>query len=392
MNSVFDNKNDCFGCAACVQVCPSGAIAFPQDSEGFRYPEIDAGRCTDCGLCRKSCPIFKDIKSQAASFPQVYAMWSKDENIRSTSTSGGVFTVLAKHVLSKGGVVFGAAFDENLRVAHTGVYDQEQLWRLQGSKYAQSVTGDTFKEVKALLQAGKTVLYSGTPCQTGGLYSYLGKDHKLLYTCDCVCHGVPSPLVFELYKSHLEKIYASEIQSFNFRNKSAGWKNYNIKVDFKNGRQHRTDFKADPYMRGFTGNMYLRPSCHGCRYASVQRQSDITLADFWGVARFDPGLDDDKGTSLILVNSPAGLELLEACGDELTIHKADLPAAARENPSLTGPSSPHRRRGEFFSQMARSDFAALEAKFLRAPSKVRLLWRRCIGIPRRMAKIILRKS
>ncbi len=392
MDSVFDNKNDCFGCAACVQVCPSGAITFSQDSEGFRYPEIHGAKCTDCGLCRRSCPIFKDIQALSAPFPQVYAMWSKDDNIRSTSTSGGVFAVLASHVLSKKGVVFGAAFDEDIRVVHTGIYNQEQLWRLQGSKYAQSITGDTFKEVKALLQAGRAVLYSGTPCQISGLYSYLGKDYELLCTCDCVCHGVPSPLVFELYKSHLEKTNASEIKSFNFRNKSAGWKNYNIKVDFKNGSQHRIDFKDDPYMRGFIGNMYLRPSCHSCKYASVQRQSDITLADFWGVDKFDPGLDDDKGTSLILANSSAGLELLEACRDALSIHKADLPAAARGNPSLTGPSSPHRRRGEFFSRMAQSDFAALEAEFLRAPSRAWLLWKRCLRIPGRLAKIILRKS
>ncbi len=392
MNSVFDNKNNCYGCASCVQICPSGAISFKEDNESFSYPEIDQSRCTDCGLCRKACPIYKDIKVPDQTYPKIYAVWNKDEEVRMTSTSGGVFSALSKQILNQGGVVFGAAFNENIKAVHTGVESHEHLRRLQGSKYTQSMIGDSYREVRALLKDGRKVLFSGTPCQISGLYSFLGKSYSGLWTCDCVCHGVPSPGVFESYKAHLQKINQAEIQSLNFRNKSKGWKNYNISVLFKNGRHMLADFKSDPYMRGFITNMYLRPSCHSCKYASVQRQSDITLADFWGVEKYKPQLDDDKGTSLILANSPRGAELLEACREELVIHEADLPAAVKENPSLTGPSGPNKLRSKFFSQLATSDFAALQDRFLKPPSQAELLWNKCLRIPKKLAGIVLRKA
>ncbi len=389
MDSVFDKKNSCYGCSSCVQVCPQAAISFQQDNEGFFYPEIDQVKCIDCGLCRKACPIFKEVKAVAPNYPEIYAVWHRDEDIRKSSTSGGVFSALARNVLSQGGVVFGAAFDKDIKVVHVGVDAPEQLYRLQGSKYTQSLIGECYREVKALLKEGKKVLFSGTPCQVNGLYSYLGKGFDNLYTCDCVCHGVPSPGIFELYKKHLQQTNKSEIQSFKFRNKLKGWKNYNISVAFKNGTEVHTNFTEDPYMIGFIKNMYLRPSCHECKYASVQRQADITLADFWGVEKYNPLLDDDKGTSLILANSPKGSELLEACKDELVIHKADLQAAVRENPSLTGPSSPNKQRSEFFSVVPEADFAALHRKFLMPPSKVQLLMRKSMRIPGKLIKVVL---
>lgn len=392
MNSVFDNKNDCYGCASCVQLCPSGAIAFNEDKEGFSYPEIDQSKCTDCGLCRKACPIYKNVEAPAETYPGIYAVWNKDEELRRTSTSGGVFSALSRRIISQDGVVFGAAFSENIKAVHMGIDSQEQLWRLQGSKYTQSLIGNCYREIRELLRVGRKILFSGTPCQVSGLYSYLGKNHENLYTCDCVCHGVPSPGVFELYKAHLERLNNSKIESFNFRNKSKGWKNYNINVGFKNGSNILHDFREDPYMRGFISNMFLRPSCHGCKFASVVRQSDITLADFWGVDKFNPKLDDDQGTSLIMVNSLKGTELLEACQEELVIHEASLPAAVRENPSLTGPSKPHKLRSKFFSRMNSSDFAALQDSFLKPPSQVRLLWNRCLRIPNRLVRHLLRKA
>ncbi len=392
MDSVFDNKNNCYGCSSCVQICPSGAISFREDNEGFSYPEIDGAKCTDCGLCRRACPIYRDLKAPDQSYPKIYAVWNKDEEARSSSTSGGVFPALSKQILNQGGVVFGAAFDESIKAVHTGVESQEHIWKLQGSKYTQSLIGDCYREVRTLLKDGRKVLFSGTPCQVSGLYSFLGKSHTGLCTCDCVCHGVPSPGVFERYKAHLEKINEAEIENFNFRNKSKGWKNYNISVLFKNGRHMLADFKTDPYMRGFITNMYLRPSCHGCKYASVQRQSDITLADFWGVEKYKPQLDDDRGTSLVLANSPGGAELLEACREELMIHEADLSAAIGENPSLTGPSGPNKLRAEFFSQLDTLDFAALQDRFLKPPSQAQLLWNKCLRIPKKLVRIILKKA
>ncbi len=392
METVFDKKNNCYGCGSCVQICPTIAIDLIVDKEGFSYPEINLDKCTDCGLCRKSCPIFSSVEASSEPYPQVYAIWNKNEDIRKASTSGGVFSALAEKVLSQGGVVFGAAFNDKVEVVHRGVESSDQLWSLQGSKYTQSSIGNTYKEIRVLLKDGRKVLFSGTPCQVSGLYSFLGRINQNLYTCDCVCHGVPSPGVFELYKAHLEKLNNSEIQRFQFRNKSSGWKNYNVTVSFKNGQHVSTNFKEDPYMRGFIGNMYLRPSCHSCKYASVQRQSDITLADFWGIDKYNPQLDDDKGTSLILLNSPRGEELLTACRDKLAIFKADLPAAIRENPSLIGPSSPNKRRSRFFTKMEYGDFPALALKFLKAPSRTQLLLSRCLRIPKKLVKLVLRNN
>ena len=392
METVFDKKNNCYGCGSCVQICPTGAVDLKVDKEGFSYPEINQDKCTNCGLCRKACPIFSSVEAPSEFYPQVYAIWNKNEDIRNSSTSGGVFTALAEKILSQGGVVFGAAFNDKIEAVHRGVESPDQVWRLQGSKYTQSSIGNTYKEIRTLLKDGRKVLFSGTPCQVSGLYSFLGRNNDNLYTCDCVCHGVPSPGVFGLYKAHLEKLNNSEIQTFQFRNKSSGWKNYNVTVGFKNGQHVSTNFKEDPYMRGFISNMYLRPSCHSCKYASVQRQSDITLADFWGIDKFNPQLDDDKGASLILSNSPKGEELLKACRNNLVIHKADLPAAIRENPSLIGPSSPNKRRSGFFNEMEYGDFPALAHKFLKAPSRTQLLWSRCLRIPKKLVKLILREN
>lgn len=394
MDSVFDKKNNCFGCSSCVQICPSEAISFVKDDEGFSYPRIDASRCTDCGLCRKACPIYaKNSRSGRPDYPQVYAVKSKSEEIRSTSTSGGVFATFAKKILLEGGVVFGVAFDEDLKAVHTGVESMDGLWKLQGSKYTQSDIGSSYSKTKDFLKAGRKVLFSGTPCQINGLQAYLGKNTDSLYTCDSVCHGVPSPQVFELYKRHLEKVHGSAIESFLFRDKSKGWKSYHVAVSFRNGKKVRIHFKEDPYMIGFIKSLYLRPSCHGCKYASVSRNSDITLADFWGIEKFLPQLDDDKGISLILVNSEKGAQLLQSCGNDLEIHRSDIPSASAENPSLEGPSRPDRRRGKFFAEMraADGDFSVLHRKFLRPPSKGELLLKKYGGFPKRLLKRAYKK-
>ncbi len=394
MDSVFDNKNNCFGCSSCVQICPSKAISFVKDNEGFSYPRIDGSKCTDCGLCRKACPIYeKPDGPKTENYPLAYAVRNKSDEIRSASTSGGVFLSLANKILSEGGIVFGVAFDGDLKAVHTEVETIDLLPSLQGSKYTQSYVGESCIKAKEALKSGRKVLFSGTPCQINGLYSYLGKNHDGLYTCDCICHGVPSPEVFELYKRHLEKVYSSEIESFSFRNKSKGWKSYHVGVFFKSGKKVLINFKEDPYMIGFIKNMYLRPSCHSCKYASVNRRSDITLADFWGIEKIHPHLDDDRGTSLILVNTEKGDQLVQACSNELEMHKSDVSAASRENPSLTGPSKPNKLREKFFSEMEshKDDFAVLQSKFLRPPSKSGLLLKKYAGFPKRLLKRVYKK-
>lgn len=391
MISVYNVKSECYGCSSCVQACPVKAISFEKDSEGFFYPEIDSSRCIDCGVCRKSCPIFTPAAPASEDYPLVYAVWNKNDTIRSNSTSGGVFTSLAGKIIENGGVVFGAAFDSELKAIHTGVNTLNGLEPLRGSKYTQSYIGDSYKKVRELLQSNTKVLFSGTPCQIGGLYSFLGKEYDSLFTCDCVCHGVPSPGVFERYINHLREQHNSEIDSFSFRDKSTSWKSYRVRVSFKNGKQILTDFKKDPYMIGFIKNMYLRPSCGSCKYASAHRQADVTLADFWGVEKSCPELDDDRGTSLVLINTQKGCELLQRCESELAMHECRLSDAVRENPSLTGPSSPNRLRRSFFNQMNKYDFKTLERNFLRPASKTEVFIRKCIGFSKRRIKAAFRK-
>ncbi|MHB8065852.1 MAG: Coenzyme F420 hydrogenase/dehydrogenase, beta subunit C-terminal domain, partial [Ruminiclostridium sp.] len=232
---------------------------------------------------------------------------------------------------------------------------------------------------------------SGTPCQISGLYSFLGNEYGNLFTCDCVCHGVPSPGIFELYKEYLQKLYNSEIETLNFRNKSESWKAYQVCVTFKNGERLLTSFQEDPYMIGFIQNMYLRPSCHTCKYASVNRQADVTLADFWGIDKFYPQLDDDKGTSLLLVNTPKGAQLLQSCENDLAIHQCEISNAVKENLSLMGPATPNKLRLKFFNEMDKSDFATLQHRFLRPTSKLRVFMAKCIRFSKRYLKVTSRK-
>lgn len=392
MDSVYNNKNECYGCGACVQVCPKQAISFEEDIEGFLYPKIDTANCCDCGLCRKSCPIYNSPTSfTPKDYPTAYAVWNKSDEIRLSSSSGGVFTSLANKTISEGGVVFGVAFDSNFKAIHTCVDSADQLGALRGSKYTQSFVGDSYKKAKEILNKNIKVLFSGTPCQVSGLYTYLGKEYSNLITCDCVCHGVPSPGIFELYKEHLQKLYDSEIETFSFRNKSKSWKSYHVFVTFKNGKQLFTSFKEDPYMIGFIKNIYLRPSCHTCKYASVQRQSDVTLADFWGVEKFYPELDDDRGTSLLLVNTHKGAQFLQLCENEFFIHQCELLNATKENPSLLGPSSPNILRTKFFNQMNTCDFASLQTRFLSPPSKIEVFIRKCTSFSKRRIKAAFRR-
>jgi coenzyme F420-reducing hydrogenase beta subunit len=392
MNSVFNSKNECYGCSSCVQVCPAQAISFEGDNEGFLYPEINTSKCCDCGLCRKSCPIYQAPSTlPSKEYPEAYAIWNKNDKIRSASTSGGVFTALATKIISDGGVVFGVAYDKAFKAVHVCIDSIDQLELISGSKYTQSLVGDSYIKVKEALNKNTKVLFSGTPCQISGLYSYLGKDYSNLVTCDCVCHGVPSPGIFELYKGHLQKLYNSEIETFSFRNKSKGWKSYHVGVTFKNGKQILTHFKQDPYMIGFVRNMFLRPSCHTCKYSSLNRQSDVTLADFWGVDKFYPELDDDKGTSLILINTPKGAQLLQSCGNELAIHECDLSYAVKDNPSLIEPSSPNKHRLKFFKHINNYDFATLQSKFLRPTSKTQHYIKRGNNFVRKCIKVTFRK-
>lgn len=341
-------REDCTGCHACANACPQQCVVMRANAEGFWYPEIEAARCTDCGLCRRRCPA---LQAEAArpQLPEAYACVYPDEAVRAESSSGGFFTLLAKHVLARGGVVFGAAFDEAFGVAHRGAETLEAARAFRGSKYVQSAIGSAYREAERFLRAGRLVLFTGTPCQIGGLGAYLARPYDNLLAVDIICHGVPSPLVWKRYLAELA--LGREVRRVNFRDKQAGWRRFSLVVEFAGGESYRNTFRDDPYVQGFLRDLYLRPSCYRCRYKAAARGSDLTIADFWGVNKRLSQIDDNRGTSLVLVQSEKGRAAFDALRPSLSAARADLAAALRYNRSATASASPHAKREPFFAAL-----------------------------------------
>ncbi len=306
----------CNGCNSCQLKCPKDCIKMCVDAEGFWYPKVDGDICIDCGLCEKICPVLNKSTNENES-DVALAVINKNTDIREQSSSGGVFYLLAENIIKNGGVVFGAAFTQDFKsVEHICVKDIESLPKLMGSKYLQSKIGEVYITAKQYLDDGKKVLFSGTPCQIGGLYSYLGRDYENLITQDLICHGVPSPMVWKKYVEYREKKSASKTRRTFFRHKKYGWKTFSVQFVFENCTEYIQIIRDDLYMRGFLADLYLRPSCYDCSFKSTNRISDITLADFWGIENVCPDMFDDKGTSLVLLNT----EKAEAVFDSI---KAD---------------------------------------------------------------------
>lgn len=360
-----DDKSQCCGCEACRSVCPKKCISMKADKEGFLYPEVDLSQCIDCKLCEKVCPVlqpaFLDRKTK------VFAGINNDIKIRLQSSSGGIFTLLAERTLRKGGIVFGACFDEQWNVVHSYTTTIEGLARFRGSKYVQSSIGDSFLQAKKFLDEGREVLFSGTPCQIGGLKNFLRKSYQNLLTVDVVCHGVPSPKIWRSYLHesvcnayHIKKRDSSfsltdKIINISFRSKENGWKDFCMSIAYKNGRKEMVPFYKDTYMNMFLSNLSLRPSCYVCPTKLHYEQSDITLADFWGVDQLHPEMDDDKGCGLILVHNDYALTLLQNLDCQLQEQRLDEVIAY--NPSIIHSVKEPVNRNIFYMILDKTNFA-----------------------------------
>lgn len=343
----IEQKGKCCGCHACVSVCPKKCITMVQDEEGFLYPETDENLCIHCDLCKKSCPI-PNSNGKNAFKPEVYAAFNSNDNIRKESTSGGIFTLLATSVLSEGGAVVGAAFTKDFTVEHIVAEDVSQLSALRSSKYMQSEIGSVFVRTKELLENGRKVLFTGTPCQVAGLRSFLKKDYDNLICQDFVCHGVPSGKLFKSYLASLRADGVSPV-GVSFRDKSESWKKYSVAVEYENGDRYKSLATENAYMKAFIQNLSLRPSCYTCSFKGVDnRQSDITLADFWGIEDVAPHLHDDKGTSAVLINSEKGKDLFLSCGKDMTFEKVPIKKSFVWNPSALSASSYNEGRKDFY--------------------------------------------
>ncbi|EGW41268.1 Coenzyme F420 hydrogenase/dehydrogenase, beta subunit C-terminal domain [Desulfosporosinus sp. OT] len=353
------DKQCCCGCHACYNCCPQKCISMQSDVEGFWYPVVDLERCTDCGLCEKACPVL--CKSTVDNHPLAYACINKDDKIRKQSSSGGVFTVIAESVIANHGVVFGAGFDEEFSVVHSWTDSIDSLGNFRGSKYVQSCIGDTYKQIRDFLKQGRQVLFSGTPCQVAGLRTYLGKDYEALICLDIVCHGVPSPLVWEKYRSKMANNRA--FKAISFRDKILGWRKYSISFEFREGEILTELGSENKYVQGFLKNLYLRPSCYNCSFKSINRQSDITLADFWGIENVLPNFDDDRGTSLILVNSGKGDVIFSSQADKVYCEKVNINLALLYNPSAIKSVDYNPKRSLFFKELGSTDISQLVERY-----------------------------
>lgn len=342
MISIHD-KHLCYGCGACIQVCPMHCIRLTRDEQGFCYPEADSGICTGCGECDSVCPALH--RTTEPVHPRiVFAGINKSEGSRAQSSSGGLFTLLAEKVIGEGGSVCGAAFDSDWTVRHIFVESEKDLSLIRGSKYIQSDIGDAFSQVQDILSSGRKLLFSGTGCQIAGLKNFLKKDYDNLLSVEVACHGVPSPSV---WKNYLQTVSGgSTVTSVLFREKSAGWKNYNIVIEGTGGTIVKEIYKDNVYMKFFLHDLCLRPSCHTCPFKCGKSGSDIILADYWGIGRKHPQMDDDKGTSLIIINTGKGQQAVKAL--DFRMEETNYEDGIRKNTSLIQPAGESEYSPEFW--------------------------------------------
>lgn len=317
------DKKKCCGCSACVSICPQKCIKMVPDEEGFLYPYVNKDLCIGCGLCERNCPV-KNAKAPNGS-PKAVIVRNIDEKILRDSTSGGAFTAFATALIKeKNAIVYGAAFDENFMVKHVGVNSVEDLWKFRGSKFVQSEINGLFECIKEQLASGRTVLFSGTPCQISALKIFLGSKYtENLYCCDIVCRGVPSPLLWKEYIKWIENKFGSKIKNIKFRNKTYGYHSSTMFVEFQNSRIYKKSGRIDPMMRLFTKEMCSRPSCSECSFKTKQRVSDLTMFDCKRYEKLTGKSDDDKGYTALLIQSQKGRELLEMASSQLSIESID---------------------------------------------------------------------
>ena len=371
-------KKDCCGCNACAQICPKQCIVMSADNEGFLYPQVNNTVCIDCGLCEKVCPV---INQNAPQEPlAVYAAKNIDEKIRLKSSSGGIFTLLAEQIISDGGVVFGARFNEKWEVIHDYTESVDGLEAYRGSKYVQSIIGDNYIKAKQFLSNGRKVLFSGTPCQIAGLKKFLRKDYENLLAIEVVCHGVPSPMVWQDYLDYKRAKRAAGkntvssclneipvITGISFRDKTNGWKKYGFKISYaasmavKNSVSKSaetnceiTPFNEDLFVRGFLNNLYLRPSCYHCAARKGKSGADISIADYWGVQTVHPEMDDDRGVGLILVNSKKGESIFTDIKNATNLTLSDYNKSIIYNPCIVKSVAVPKYRDEFWLQYEKS--------------------------------------
>ena len=354
------DKAACCGCSACEAACPVSAIHMARDEEGFAYPVLDRKKCIECGRCQKVCPIENGNDPQPA--VAAYAAVHRDAGLLKKSSSGGVFTALAEEVIRSGGIVFGAVMENN-KVFHCKAETVEQLAPMRGSKYVQSDMGQTMQAVKLAIQEGKQVLFSGTPCQCAAVDKLIGKNNPNLLTLDFVCHGVPSPAVFDSYVRWLSEKHGTDVDFLAFRAKLPD--KIGIYETYRYQQKQKTRAAYDSkYLTGFMGGLIYRHACYTCPYATKERSSDITMCDYWGCEKYHPELDTVKGVSAVIVSTQKGAAWLEKAAASLQLVPTTVGQIASGNANLVHATPKPQERDGFYAAWKRMDFDTVAEKYL----------------------------
>lgn len=377
---------NCSSCGACANVCGRNAISMQLDVEGFYRPVIDLEKCVECGACERICPWNKEVlnPNKSSKNPQTLAAFAKDESIRLQSSSGGIFSILAERILENGGVVIGVAQITPTHFGHIVVENKEDLEKLRGSKYVQADANFIYKEVRSLLKSGRKILFSGTPCQVAALYAVLGNAATSvnLFTVDIVCHGTPSVKVFEKYIKELEKEESAIVATSRFRDKRKVWNGYMLQHCFKSGKSVSEHYNQSKYMRLFLSRICQNLSCDDCHYRKLPRVADITLGDYWGVSKYHPEMDDDKGTSVVLLNTEHGKALFESVAGKVAQCDSKVEYAIAGNPCIVRSSKQHPKRFDFFADLDKYTLNDLIKKYCPYPSLINRIYaktRRVLG-------------
>lgn len=345
----------CCGCGSCAVSCPVACITMEYDNEGFRYPRVNQNRCIHCKSCEKACPAM--VPAFSAGVPKAIAAQNLDASVRAMSSSGGVFSALARETIRCGGLVCAAVYDADFSVTHILADTPEAVARQRGAKYSQSCAEQCYMQIRTALRGGTPVLFVGTPCQTAGLRAFLGRDDENLLLVDMICHGVVSSKVWTRYLEERRKLDAGEtsVVSVNLRSKVSGWSRYrySVSIHYADGSTYQVHQGEDLLMQGFTRNLYLRPSCSQCAFKGENRCADLTLGDYWGIWNHHPKLDDNQGTSLLLVHTSKGQAAWNTVENQFRAMETSYQEAISENPSAVRSSPPCDARETFFRGLDR---------------------------------------
>ncbi len=356
-----ENPSQCCGCSACFAQCPMKAIEMVRDGEGFLYPLVDKEKCIECNACVRVCPLKSgDNPVKNEETKTFIALKNKEEETILSSSSGGAFSAISDYILNQGGVVYGVVFDEKLRAVHARADNKKERNKMRVSKYLQSDLMDTFRRVKEDADNGIKVLFTGTPCQVEGLKKYLKRDYENLFLADVICHGTPSPLMFAEHIKNIEKTRRKKVVSYKCRSKVYGWHRHTEEAVFENGKSESGTVLLQEHKVLFYAGYTLRPSCYECQFTNLCRPSDLTLGDFWGIEKCMPDWDDQKGTSMLLVNSTKGKKLLDKIQKDVVIRES---TAYGRQPQLENPAKKPDDRAEFWTMYRKHGYRFVAAKY-----------------------------